>query len=64
VHKTAFDTAFVFKIRATRAPFSCRNASYLHKGVLNCSAALGNSPRYSPEAPEGEGAERQGLSPK
>src|SRR5262245_595831 len=34
---------FTFEIRATRALFSCRNASYLHKGVLKYSAALGSS---------------------
>src|SRR5262249_29889046 len=34
VQQTPFDAAVVFEIRATRAPFSCRNASYLHERAI------------------------------
>src|SRR5215475_14631636 len=33
MQKTPFDAALDFENRATRAPLSCRNASYLHKGA-------------------------------
>src|SRR5215813_4286435 len=33
------------EIRSTRAPFSCRNGSYLHERVLNCSATLAEKSR-------------------
>ena len=35
MQKNAVRSALVFENRATRAPFSCRNESYLHKRVLN-----------------------------
>src|SRR5215475_11225272 len=41
--KVPLNGALDFEKRATRAPLSCRNASYWHKGVLNYSAVLGRS---------------------
>src|SRR5690242_12675609 len=41
--KAPLNVALDFENRATRALLSCRNASYLHKGVLNRSAVLGSS---------------------